>query len=90
MLKPIPDPLMSGTLALKALAFIAGRPEILHRFLASSGADPASLRARADHPETLVAVLDFLLANEDLLAEFCSEQQIDFRSVHLAAARLGS
>lgn len=84
------DVLTASTIGLKALAFIASQPESLGRFLANSGAEAASLRARAAEPETLVAVLDFLLANEDLLTTFCEEQHIGFRSVHLAALRLGS
>ena len=77
------------TLGLKALAFLAGSPEALDRFLTLSGTDAESLRQRAGAPECLAAVLGFLLANEKLLTQFCADEDIDPRAVHLAAARLG-
>jgi Protein of unknown function (DUF3572) len=77
------------TLGLKALAFLAGAQEDLQRFMAVSGADAATLRARADEPEFLAAVLDYLLANETLLVDFCTAESLEPREVHLAAARLG-
>ena len=77
------------TIGLKALAFLAGAGEDLQRFMAISGADAASLRARADEPEFLAAVLDYLLANETLLVDFCKAESLEPRLVHLAAARLG-
>jgi hypothetical protein len=76
------------TIALQALAFLASSPEALHRFVAVSGADAASLRQRAAEPEFLSAVLDYLLANEDLLTQFCENESLAARTVHVAAARL--
>jgi hypothetical protein len=76
------------TTALQALAFIAGSPDALHRFVAVSGADAASLRRRAGEPEFLSAVLDYLLANEELLTQFCEIESLAARTVHLAAAQL--
>jgi Protein of unknown function (DUF3572) len=77
------------TIALQALAFLAGAPEALHHFVAVSGADAASLRQRAAEPEFLSAVLNYLLANEDLLIQFCAEHALAARTVHLAGAQLG-
>jgi hypothetical protein len=77
------------TLGLKALSFLAGSPEALDRFLTLSGTDAGSLRQRAGEPECLAAVLEFLLATEELLTQFCDETDIDPRAVHLAALRLG-
>ncbi len=76
-------------IGLKALAFLAGSPETLDRFLTLSGTDTESFRQRAGEPECLAAVLEFLLTNEALLAHFCEDEDIDPRVVHLAAARLG-
>jgi hypothetical protein len=76
------------TLGLKALAFLAGSPEALDRFLTLSGTDAESLRQRAGNPECLAAVLEFLLANEELLTQFCADENIDPRGVHFAAGRL--
>jgi hypothetical protein len=77
------------TLGLKALAFLAGSPEALDRFLSLSGIDADSLRQRAGEPECLAAVLEFILSNEELLTQFCADEDIDPRAVHLAAGRLG-
>ncbi len=60
------------TLALRALAWLAGDADALGHFLAGSGLGPAELRRRAAEPETLAAVLDFLLADEARLTAFCA------------------
>jgi hypothetical protein len=77
------------TLGLKALTFVAGAPDALSRFLTLSGTDAETLRQHAGEPECLAAVLEFLLANEDLLTQFCEDENIDPGALHLAAARLG-
>jgi hypothetical protein len=63
---PSTDP---AILALQALAHVAGDEAMGPRFLALTGMDGAALRASADRPETLIALMDYLMANEhDLLA----------------------
>jgi len=79
----------AATLALDALAFVAASEGALDRLVAESGIDPASLRERAGEPGVLVAVLDFLLANEALLVEFCDGGSGDVRAVHIARHVLG-
>jgi len=74
----------AATLALKGLAFLVNSPEDLERFLNLSGARPNTLRERADEPEFLVSLLDFLLANEELLTGFSSDFDVDVRAVHMA------
>ena len=76
-------------LALEALTWLAGDEESLQRFLDQSGTDAAVLKATAGSPETQIAVLDFLLANEDLLLRFCENAAIEPRFVHLAHHHLG-
>ena len=44
-------------IALQGLAFLAEEPQRLQRFVTITGLDPAELRARADTPELLAAVL---------------------------------
>ena len=61
------------TLGLQALAWIAARDEMFGAFLAAAGTDAGTLRTRAADPEVLGAVLDFLLADEAALIEFCLE-----------------
>ena len=76
------------TLALKALAFLAHSPDEIDRFVALSGVAPADLRARADEPEILAAVLDFLLADDTRVTGFCEEAGIDPRELHAARRAL--
>ena len=71
-------------LGLEALGWLAGEEGALERFLAASGVDETALRAAAGRPETIVAVLDFLLANEDLLLGYCDGAALDPRLVHHA------
>jgi hypothetical protein len=74
----------AATLGLKALAFLVGSGPEMERFLDQTGLDTASLHERADEPDFLVSVLDFLLVNEELLMRFCDDASLDVRSVHIA------
>lgn len=57
------------TLLLLALAHIIGDDRLRERFLALSGFDGATLRARAGEPDVLAAVSAFLSGHEpDLVA----------------------
>lgn len=71
-LKPDPE-----TLALQALAWLAGEPDELERFMALSGVDMTALRARAGDPDMLGAVLDYLLGHEPTLLAFCQASGSD-------------
>ncbi|MEX2299140.1 MAG: DUF3572 domain-containing protein [Dongiaceae bacterium] len=64
------------TLALIALAYVASDDALLPRFLALSGLDLDDLRARAQDPVMLGAVLDFLMAHEPDLIAFAEAQEI--------------
>jgi len=64
------------TLAVQALAWMAGDDELIGRFLAASGAGPGDLRTRAAEPEFLGFVLDFLLADEAALVGFAEAKHI--------------
>lgn len=69
----MPDP---HTLGLQALAWLASDEERLVRFLNLSGLTPRGLRATATQPESLGAVLDYLLAWEPLLMSFSAEHGV--------------
>lgn len=57
------------TMALRALLWTLNEPDRAARMLAVTGLDPGDLRARAEEPALLGAVLAFLEAHEpDLLA----------------------
>jgi hypothetical protein len=55
------------TLALRALAHVAGDADLGPRFLDLTGLDVATLRARAGEDDILAAVLGFLDAHEPSL-----------------------
>ncbi len=59
-------------LALKALSYLASLEEEMERFSALSGIGSADIMERASDPELLAGVVDFFLAHEDLLTEFCA------------------
>jgi hypothetical protein len=80
--RPTPD--QSATTALKALTFLANSDGALERFLAASGAGWEVVRERADEPEFLASLLDFLLSDEGLLVDFLDESKLDVRAVHMA------
>jgi len=71
--------------AVAALAFLAGRPDDLGRFLALSGIEPAAIRKSAGEPGFLSGVIDFLLADEALLLAFAAEAGL--RPEHMAGLR---
>ena len=75
-------------LALEALAWLAGHPDGIARFLAVSGLEAGDLRRAVGDRELLGSVLDFLLANEPLLVEFCQNASMSSRSVHAARHQL--
>jgi hypothetical protein len=74
----------AAALALDALAYLAGVPDAFDRFADLSGLDRATVRERAQETSFLVAVLDFLLTDEQLLVDFCGDASIDPAAVHMA------
>ena len=92
------NPVAAHTLGIRALAFLAGNPAALGRFLAATGIGPQDLRDQADDPALLGGVLDLLLGDEPLLLAFCEAEQVApetpgrarrpasrFRPTHVAA-----
>jgi hypothetical protein len=75
-------------LALEALAWLAGNPDGISRFLAISGLEAADLRRAAGDRELLCSLLDFLLANEPLLLEFCRDASTSSPVIHRARFHL--
>jgi len=76
---------MAEKLAIQAIAFIAGDPARLGRFLAESGLGPENVRQAARDASFLPAVLDFILAHETDLLDFATEIGIDPK--YIGAAR---
>ncbi len=77
-----------ATLALLALAHVAGDEALGPRFLALSGLDADGLRARAADPEVLAAVLDFLSQNEADLVDCAAGIGVKPEALAAAAAAL--
>ena len=71
-------------LGLQGLGWLAGSEDGLERFLAASGADAGSLRQAASDPAQLGVILEFLLANEDLLVRFCEDSGAKAQAIHAA------
>jgi hypothetical protein len=63
-------------LAITALAFLAGMPEELSRFLALSGIHPEAIRAAAAEPGFLGGVLAYIAGNESTLLAFAANAAI--------------
>lgn len=69
--KPIITSGSAETIALRALAYVAGRDIALKQLIAQTGIAPSSLHERASDPALLSGVLDFLFSNETFLVDFC-------------------
>ncbi len=82
-------PDVAQTIALKALGFIANSEGALDRLMELSGLDRLTLRERAGEPEVLASLLDFLLMDEGLLVEFCQDEALDPKDIHMARHLLG-
>ncbi len=65
------------TLALRALAYIAADERLLEGMIDRSGVDLQQLRETAEDPAVLGGILDYLLADEPVLLEFCRQEQLE-------------
>jgi|SRR5689334_16744574 hypothetical protein len=64
------------SLAISALGFIAADPDRLGRFLNLTGLGPDNLRTAAADPAFLGSVLDYLIADEELLIGFAADARL--------------
>jgi Protein of unknown function (DUF3572) len=76
-------------LALEALAWLAGQPDAIAKFLTLSGLEASDLRRAVTDSGLQTSVLDFLLGDEGLLLEFCESASLKPPAVHTARYRLG-
>ena len=70
------DRSQAETIALKALAFLAGDERRFGALCAQTGMDVSDLKARAGDAEFLAGVMDFLLTHEDWLIAFAAGEEI--------------
>ena len=89
MLRDRPSPTDPAVLALQALAHVAGDDAMGPRFLALTGMDADALRAKAGKPETLIALLDYLMANEHDLVATAEAIGVTPEQLAMAARKLG-
>lgn len=82
--------LEAETLALRALAYVVGDPELGPRLLALTGLAVETLRARAADPVLLEATLTFLEAHENSLLAAADALDVTPRELVAARAALGA
>jgi hypothetical protein len=75
--------------AVQALSFLAGAPELLGKFLAESGIGPETLRSAASNPDFLVHVLDFVLRDDETVKAFAKSAQLHPTNIMAAREVLG-
>ena len=80
---------VAESLAIQALAFLAGESEQLGRFLAITGIGPEGVRSAAREPQFLAGVLEYVTGDEPLLLAFATQIGIDPADVARACATLG-
>lgn len=66
------------TVALQALAWLAGNEDLLPVFLGSTGASESDLRTRMSSPDFLLSVLDFLMMDDAWVIAFCDAHSIPY------------
>src|SRR5271165_7086732 len=76
------------SLAASALAFVAADPERLNRFLSLTGLGPHNLRDAAEDPVFHGSVLEYMLADEELLLRFAADSNLEPETVALARQAL--
>ena len=86
MKKPVQNPReVAEIVAIQALNFIAGQPELLGLFLAETGIGPDTLRKSAANPRFLASVLDFVLRDDETVKAFAKVSEL--HPTNVAAAR---
>jgi hypothetical protein len=75
--------------AVQALSFLAGNPELLGKFLAESGIGPETLRSAAADPGFLIHVLDFVVRDDETVKAFAKSVQLHPTNVMAAREVLG-
>ncbi len=68
------------TIALQALAWLAANEELLPVFMGASGVSVDDLKTRAQEPEFLGSVLDFLIMDDAWVMAFCDACQLVYET----------
>ena len=75
-------------LAISALAFLAGDPERLGRFLSLTGIGPEAIRKAATEPAFLAGVLDHVVSDDALLTAVAAHAGVSPLTIERAQAVL--
>lgn len=76
-------------LAMSALLYLVGQPDLLAGFLRESGIRPDALRRAAERPELALHVLDYLLENDRRAQDAALAMQIPPADLMRARTVLG-
>ena len=76
------------TLALQALAWLAGNEELFPVFLGATGASAADIAQDAGNPAFLGSVLDFVLTDDAWVTAFCDAASFAYDAPMLARMAL--
>lgn len=76
------------TLALQALAWLAGDDDLMATFLGSTGASKDELRAQAKEPAFLGAVLDFIMMDDTWVVAFSDSVSVPYERLMMARSAL--
>ncbi len=76
------------TLAVQALAWIAGSDDLMGVFMSSTGLSVADVQTRAADPEFLASVLDFLMMDDAWVTGFCDAHNHPYEAPMRARAVL--
>ncbi|MCY3878351.1 MAG: DUF3572 domain-containing protein [Rhodobacteraceae bacterium] len=60
-------------IAIRSLEWLARDEDLMRGFLTATGTDLAEVSERAESPEFLAAVLDYLLSSDRNVTSFCEE-----------------
>jgi hypothetical protein len=63
-------------IAIQALGHIAAEEDLLFAFVDMTGLSPSELKARAEEPEILGGILDFILMDDQRLLAFCENANL--------------
>lgn len=75
-------------LGMQALSWIATQDDMFSALLTATGASPRDLRTRADDPQFLSDVLDFLMQKDWWAMDFAAQNDLPYNSVVTARVAL--
>lgn len=82
------DPTEAETIGARALAWLAGREDLIGVFLGATGASSSDIGALAESPEFLAAVLDFVIMDDAWVTGFCDAAGLAYDAPVRARAAL--